>query len=177
MFKPKAKERCSRLFSVFELPGHQAESPLVVIYNVEGQCMNIPILIIDDERTWLHNLAFILRHKNYQVTAIDNGKEGIEKIRENPGYYKILLLDLMLADMTGLDVLAALKADPTTKDIAVILQTGSQDMPPIMQAIEMGAVCCLRKPYNHRLLYPLLEDVLDGKLPETKVMSIAALME
>lgn len=135
--------------------------------------MSAHILVIDDEKSWLQNLVFVLRHKHYNVTAVETGREGLQLIRDNPNKYDIVLLDLMLADMSGLEVLAVLKEERCA--ISVVLQTGSQDVPPIMKALEKGALCCLRKPYNHHMLYPVLEEILGGGVPQEKVLSLSAL--
>lgn len=135
--------------------------------------MSAHILVIDDQKTWLQNLAFVLRHKNYQVTAVASGKEGLVLLQTDPARYSVLLLDLMLEDISGLEIIATLQSNNMTQKIPVILQTGSEETATIMEAITLGALCCIRKPYNHRMLYPLLEGVLNGIMPEEKILSLS----
>lgn len=169
-----AKERCSRLFSVFELPGHQGLTAWWFVCKMCGGVMGAHILIIDDTKSWLHTLVSILSHqKCYQVTAVESGREGLDLICKNPEKYNIVLLDLMLLDIGGLDILAVLQANPETQKIPVILQTGSEEIPNILEALKRGAVCCIRKPYTHRILFPLLEKILSGNKPEQQVYSLS----
>ena len=124
--------------------------------------MSAHILIIDDEQLWLKNLEFILTCKNYRVTSSASGREGVDLIMSNPHAYDIVLLDLMIPDMDGLEVLEAVQPVVKERKLPIIMQSGTQEDKHLLKALEMGALCCLRKPYSHQELYPVLEKILNG---------------
>lgn len=124
--------------------------------------MSAHILIIDDETLWLKNLEFILTCKDYRVTSAELGREGADLILNNPHAFDVVLLDLMIPDMNGLEVLEAIKPVLDERKLPVIMQSGTQEDKHLLAALELGALCCLRKPYSHQELYPLLEKILKG---------------
>ncbi|PCH79862.1 MAG: hypothetical protein COB90_10395 [Hyphomicrobiales bacterium] len=100
-------------------------------------------LIIEDDKHFAKMLRDIARDWGYKVIVTDHGKEGISFARQ----YKpaVILLDLGLPDITGVEVLSALKADADTESIPVhIISAGGSDN----QVLEMGAVGFLMKPVS-----------------------------
>lgn len=132
--------------------------------------MSIHILVIDDERIWLQNLEFTLKRKGYAVTNTDSGREGLQLILNDPHKFDIILLDLMMPDMDGLEVLHALQPILQIRNFPIIMQTGTQEDKYIIEAFKLGALCCLRKPYSHQVLCPLLERILRGEELESRVL-------
>ncbi|MCX7772024.1 MAG: SpoIIE family protein phosphatase [Clostridia bacterium] len=108
------------------------------------------ILIIDDEKTILDNLKFILELENFKVTAASSGKEGIELFRSE-GDFDCVVSDMRMPGMTGIDVTRAIKEiDP---DMGVIILTGHGDMDNAVFAMKQGAFDYLNKPvYSDKLL-------------------------
>jgi DNA-binding response OmpR family regulator len=93
------------------------------------------ILIIEDEVALVKSLDFALKD-NYQVLPAITGKEGLVKAkREKPD---LVLLDIILPDVDGLEVLSNLKADKTTDDIPVIVLTNLGDSTTISKILSAG---------------------------------------
>lgn len=132
--------------------------------------MSTHILVVDDEKVWLQNLEFTLKRKGYAVTNTDRGKEGLELILKDPYRFDIILLDLMMPDMDGLEVLLALQPLLLSRKIPIIMQTGTQEDKYIIEAFKLGALCCLRKPYSHQVLCPLLEQIINGEELQSKII-------
>ena len=79
------------------------------------------ILCIEDEPEMIDLIRLILGRRGFDVVGAAGGKEGLEKVRENPP--DLILLDLMMPDMDGWEVYQQIKADEKTKDIPVIVVT------------------------------------------------------
>ncbi len=106
------------------------------------------ILIIDDEDSCLTSMGMILLSGNYNIIEADDGHKGIEIIRNNYNDIDLILLDLMMPDIYGLEVLKAIKSDQRFSHIPVILQTGTSQQDEINQAYELGLDGYIKKPYN-----------------------------
>ena len=79
------------------------------------------ILCIEDEPEMIDLIRLILSRRGFEVVGAAGGKEGLEKVRENPP--DLILLDLMMPDMDGWEVYQQIKADEKTKNIPVIVVT------------------------------------------------------
>ncbi|MSU64109.1 MAG: hybrid sensor histidine kinase/response regulator [Pedosphaera sp.] len=104
------------------------------------------ILIVDDITKNLQVVGTILRQAGYAVTPATSGTEALEGLREQ--LPDLILLDLMMPGMDGLEVCRRLKADPTTLQIPVIFLTASNEMEHLVQGFEVGAVDYVTKPFN-----------------------------
>ena len=119
----------------------------------------VQVLIIDDERIYSDTIALQLMINGYNTVVKESGTVGLAYAASHPDI-GVILLDLMMPDMYGLDVLSKLKGDPRLRDIPVILQTGSHDDMAINQGLQAGAFYCLRKPFNRQMLL----EAVDGAL-------------
>lgn len=106
--------------------------------------MSARILIIDDEEIILRSCLRIFTEKEYQVETAANGMAGIRKIEE--GEYDLLILDLMMPKMNGLEVLQRVKA--SHPEICVIMVTGLAQDESAVKAMAMGAYAYLPKPFD-----------------------------
>jgi len=106
------------------------------------------ILFIEDEPALQRAASAILTQEGFQVMLALNGEEGIQTaLREKPA---LILLDLILPKKDGFEVLEALKKDPDTKDIPVIILSNLEGSTDVERAISMGATTYLVKA-NYRL--------------------------
>jgi DNA-binding response OmpR family regulator len=102
------------------------------------------IVVVDDDQLLVSMYKQKLAKDGYQVSVALNGKEGLKKIKEEKP--TLVLLDIMMPKMNGLEVLAALKSDPQIKNTPVILLTNlARDEEDINKGLEMGAVAYLIK--------------------------------
>src|SRR5215467_12565323 len=89
----------------------------------EGQSVTKHILVIDDRANLLALLRMILEDERYQVSVLQEGSGAVEHVRENAP--DLVILDLKLADASGLDILESLRAQEATADIPVIVYTAA----------------------------------------------------
>ena len=102
------------------------------------------ILVIDDDANIRKTLTGILRLKQYDVTAVSGGQEGLDCIEST--LIHLAIIDLGLPDMPGLDVLSRLKESNKTTE-AIIL-TGNSSVDVAIEATNRGAFSFLLKPYD-----------------------------
>ncbi|MDA3840735.1 MAG: response regulator [Patescibacteria group bacterium] len=99
--------------------------------------INKKILIVEDDEFLLSMYSTKFEIEGYEVVMASDGEMGVEKAqKEKPG---IILLDIMLPNMDGFDVLKKLKADTTTSAIPVILLTNLSQKQDVEQGLSMGA--------------------------------------
>ena len=105
------------------------------------------ILIVEDEQSFVEALEAALRKEGFDVTSALDGKEGLELFRsERPD---VVLLDLMLPGLPGLDVLRAIRREAATPVIVVSAKDAEAD---VVTALELGADDYVTKPYSVREL-------------------------
>jgi two-component system sensor histidine kinase ChiS len=116
--------------------------------------MKKKILFIDDDPTILLISEIMLEALGYDVITADGGVSGIELLKTNS--IDLVLLDLMIPDIYGLDVLKYIKEKEEFKNIPVIIQTGIKDSDEINKAYKLGASYILLKPYNQKDLKDII---------------------
>jgi two-component system phosphate regulon response regulator PhoB len=108
------------------------------------------ILVIEDEEDIQELLAYNLTREGYRVICYESGEEGLEITKtESPD---LIVLDLMLPGMEGLEVCRQLKADVQTRRIPVIILTARGEEEDIIAGFEAGADDYVTKPFSPRVL-------------------------
>lgn len=116
------------------------------------------ILIVDDEQDIRELVAYNLKKEGYQTLEASTGEEALRKAREqNPD---LILLDLMLPGVSGLDVMKRLKADPAVKDVLVIMLTAKGEEADIVTGLELGADDYITKPFSNRVVIARIRAVI-----------------
>lgn len=104
------------------------------------------ILLIDDSSVNNLLLQNILEDEKYTVLVAFSGKEGLNMIKEEKP--DLILLDIMMPRMDGMEVLEKIVSDDETKDIPVIMLTAKIDSADQQASLEMGAVDYINKPVD-----------------------------
>jgi CheY-like chemotaxis protein len=123
------------------------------------------ILIIDDDPVLIQLLRVEFTKQDYKVETAFNGPAGLELARKNRPH--LILLDLILPEMIGYEVLGKLKSDPLTKDIRVVMMTVKGEDNSIQKALDLGADDYLLKPVHMGLLKKRLQGWLEGAARNT----------
>ena len=119
---------------------------------------NETILVVDDEEDILELLRYTFARENYKVHCAGTGEKALAVARElSPD---IIVLDLMLPGMNGLEVTRALKGDPSTRPIPIIMLTARGEEADIVTGLEMGADDYVTKPFSPRVLTARVRAVL-----------------
>lgn len=112
------------------------------------------ILVIDDEQDVLEVIKKRLENNEYKVIIASNGAKGLEAASgKKPD---LILLDIMMPDVDGLEVLRKIKLKSETTSIPVIMLTAKGESKTIFEAEDLGAVDYIIKPYNDKELIDLI---------------------
>ena len=119
---------------------------------------NRTVLIADDEPEILDLMRMMLEWENYTVVETQDGEQCLAQARAlKPD---LILSDVRMPRMTGIEVLEHLQADPELADIPVIMLSVVTTLPQVRTALEKGAIAYLPKPFEMREMARLVNQVL-----------------
>jgi two-component system, OmpR family, alkaline phosphatase synthesis response regulator PhoP len=122
------------------------------------------ILVVEDEEEIRELVGYNLGKQGYQPLLAETGEEGLRLVRsEKPD---LIVLDLMLPGVDGLEVCRTLKRDPATEAIPLVMLTAKGEESDIVTGLEMGADDYLTKPFSPRVLIARIRAVLRRKSEE-----------
>jgi len=104
------------------------------------------ILVVDDVQQNIQVVGTMLREAGYSIMPATSGTAALQRVEKKKP--DLILLDLMMPEMDGLEVCRRLKAEPSTKAIPVIFLTASNEMAHLVQGLKAGAVDYVTKPFN-----------------------------
>jgi len=116
------------------------------------------ILVIEDEADILEIVEHNLKREGYRIITAADGREGLEAARR--GSPDVVLLDLMLPGMDGIEVCRRLKEDDLTRDIPVIMLTAKGEESDVVLGLGVGADDYVAKPFSPRELVARVKAVL-----------------
>ncbi|MCF6178547.1 MAG: response regulator transcription factor [Geopsychrobacter sp.] len=116
------------------------------------------LLVVEDEEDILALLHFNLIKAGYQVECATCGEEALAVATEKRP--ALILLDLMLPGIDGLEICRRLRAAPTTKEIPIIMLTACGEEADIVKGLELGADDYVTKPYSTKVLLARIQTVL-----------------
>lgn len=119
------------------------------------------ILVVDDDTTNRLILSIDLKQQGHTVVLAENGRQALEMLRMQP--FDLVLLDIVMPEMNGLEVLAHMKNDTELREIPVIVISAIELMESVIKCIEMGAEDHLPKPFDAVLLQARINASLQKK--------------
>lgn len=118
------------------------------------------ILIVDDEKRIRELVEFRLKDKGFETLIANGGKEALEMIeKQRPD---LVILDVMMPDMSGLEVCRKIKTEEATKAIKVIMLTGNVQKQDEKKGISAGADLYVTKPFSAKMLVTNIEEILSA---------------
>jgi len=139
-----------------------------------------PILLIEDSSKDVELTLAALEdcHVANQVIVLRDGNEAIQYLRKHAGIGgdcspAVILLDIKMPKLSGIEVLRAIKAEPQLKDLPVVMLTSSREGPDIAQCYQLGANAYVVKPVECAQFFEAVKDVgrfwsVVNQLPERK---------
>ena len=119
------------------------------------------VLVVDDDETNRKILSGRLESEGHKVSVAENGRRALEVIEREP--FDLVLLDILMPEMDGYQVLKHLKSRQTARDIPVIVLSALDEIESAVKCIEMGAEDYLTKPFNPVLLRARIGACLEKK--------------
>jgi DNA-binding response OmpR family regulator len=116
------------------------------------------ILIVDDDPELSRMIGFILQKSGYEVITANNGKEGLQKADEmRPD---LIVLDVMMPDMSGIEVCQKLRDRPMTRNVPLIMLSALADIDAKLSGFQVGADDYIPKPVNAKELLARIQALL-----------------
>jgi two-component system phosphate regulon response regulator PhoB len=131
------------------------------------------ILIVDDEEDILELVEYNLMQEGFQTRTAISGEDALKLARaeEHPD---LIILDLMLPGVDGLDVCKLLKTDPETSSISILMLTAKGEEADIVKGLELGADDYITKPFSPKVLVARVKSVLrryaQPEIPDDEVI-------
>jgi two-component system phosphate regulon response regulator PhoB len=122
------------------------------------------ILVVDDEEDILELVRYNLRKEGYEVLSATSGEQALAEARST--LPDLIVLDLLLPGVDGLDVCRLLKSDPRTARIPVIMLTARTEESDVVTGLELGADDYITKPFSPRVVSARVKAVLRRKRAE-----------
>lgn len=119
--------------------------------------MQNQILIVDDEQEWLDVLGILFRRKGWSICTADSGGAGWAALEES--VYDLVLCDLAMPGLSGLELLKRLRAD--NNNVPVIIMTGVGSIQTAVEAVQFGAFNYITKPFKTHDLEILAERAVE----------------
>jgi diguanylate cyclase (GGDEF)-like protein len=128
------------------------------------------ILVVDDVKLNLQVVANILDKEGYEVTLVSSGYQALERVvSARPD---LILLDLMMPEIDGLEVCEKIQSNPELADIPIIFLSASQEQEHLLKAFEKGAVDYVIKPFNPAELLARVKMHLELKYSRQKLQHL-----
>jgi DNA-binding response OmpR family regulator len=108
------------------------------------------ILVVDDEPDVIELVSFNLTGSGFEVVSAENGLRALQKVRQSPP--DLIVLDLMMPELDGMEVCKILRRDPATATIPILMLTAKAGEVDRILGLEMGADDYLTKPFSIREL-------------------------
>ena len=122
------------------------------------------ILIVDDEEDILSLVEYNLKKEGYRTIGVKTGEAALQLVEEQTP--DLIILDLMLPEMDGLEVCRILKSNENTSDIPIIMLTAKGEETDIVVGLEIGADDYVTKPFSPRVLLARTKALLRRKTKE-----------
>lgn len=132
------------------------------------------ILIVDDEEDILELVSYNLAKEGYHVTGALNGEDALKKVQSEN--FDLIVLDLMLPGIDGLEVAKRFKSNPKTEQIPIVMLSAKGEEADIVTGLELGADDYITKPFSPRVMIARVRTALRRKTSkpqdETSVIHI-----
>src|SRR5437899_394079 len=122
---------------------------------------DITLLVVDDDEMNRDMLSRRLERQGYNIVIASNGHEALEKVRQQP--LDLVLLDVMMPEMDGLEVLTILRETYSVIDLPVIIVTARDQSGDVVAALQLGANDYVTKPLNFPVVLARIQTQLNMK--------------
>ncbi len=127
------------------------------------------ILIVDDEELNLEIISEYLSVFDYKLSTASDGVIAWQMLEKSPEDFDVILLDRMMPNMTGMEVLEKIKQHPILQHCPVIFQTAKASVPDIAEGLNAGAYYYLTKPFEEEVLLSVTKTAVNDRLRFKKI--------
>jgi two-component system OmpR family response regulator len=123
-----------------------------------NEARSLRILVVEDEPSIRRGLCDVLTFRGYKVESADNGRRGLEQLTSTS--FDLVLLDVMLPDADGFDILYKMRQHPALSAVPVIMMTGKATREAVIKGLAGGADGYVTKPFEADALLEAVRTVL-----------------
>ncbi len=120
----------------------------------------ITILVVEDDLMTLETIIENLTDRGFDIISAENGIEALKILESTTKQIKVIILDWMMPEMNGIELLGLLKEDEAYRRIPVIMQTAKTHSEHIIKGIDQGAYQYLTKPFDDEVLYSMVRSAI-----------------
>ena len=146
--------------------GASVKSSLTTPPSGNGSQISYEILVVDDEDDLLELVRYTLSKAGHAITCASTGEDALTLARKQPP--DLIVLDLMLPGIDGMEVCRRLKADSKTRDIPIIMLTAKTEEADVISGLDRGADDYITKPFSPRVLAARVKSLLRRKDAELR---------
>jgi two-component system, OmpR family, alkaline phosphatase synthesis response regulator PhoP len=132
--------------------------------NLRRERVRTRVLVVDDEPDLLELIYYNLTKAGYDVAGVLTGEEALTHVQASPP--DLIVLDVLLPGLDGLEVCKALRRNPTTVGIPIVMLTARSEDADVVAGLELGADDYLTKPFSPRVLLARIKAVLRRRQDE-----------
>ena len=136
---------------------HLQATRLSIIHCVTMPHSHTQLLLVDDSPLNLNILVEFLQPKGYALATAKNGGQAWELLQRDPDRFHTVLLDRMMPEMDGMEVLQKMKQHPVLSQIPVIMQTAATTPQQTLEGLQAGAYYYLAKPFDQGTLVAIVD--------------------
>jgi two-component system, OmpR family, alkaline phosphatase synthesis response regulator PhoP len=119
------------------------------------------VLVIEDDEDIQELVNYNLTKEGYQTTCVGSGEEGLKTVKAK--LPNLVVLDLMLPGIDGLEICKLIKADPKTQHIPIVMLTAKGEESDVVTGLELGAEDYITKPFSPKVLVARIRTILRRK--------------
>ena len=127
------------------------------------------ILIVDDEEDIIELIKYNLKNEGYLILTAETGEQAIKTAKQSRP--DLIVLDLMLPGMDGLEVTRYLRSNEETRDLPIVMLTAKGEESDIITGLEIGAYDYISKPFSPRVLVARIRAILRRRRKESGSVS------
>ena len=143
-------------------PGFAAEIPTPKPLSLAAL---LRILVVEDSPLVQKMYALVFPRREHQLTAVDHGRKALYALETSDAPFDLILLDLRMPDMDGVEFIREARAIPTLSRIPIVLTTAEQDQSVLMiQARALGVTAVVHKPWKPQELRALVQSIVKQRV-------------
>jgi len=123
------------------------------------------ILIVEDNAVNARMLEVTLQKRGYHTARARTGKEALERLRQDGPEIEMVITDIMMPEMDGLELFAAIKAEPKWQMLPVVIASAAADAERVAKAAELGCHDYILKPIHTAQLLEKVRSIIIGRKP------------
>ncbi len=127
------------------------------------------IFVVEDDKPLAHLIRLTLEREGFEVEVFHTAEEALKRLKK--GLPDILLLDIMLPGMSGLDLLEILRSDTATSGVKTIMLTAKKELSDVQRALALGVEGYIAKPFEKEVLLEKIESALPEYYVDENVLA------